>query len=397
MTMDFFRLTATRGTKGSLYLTESALDSLGKARLDRIVVSHGARRLVASVVPILEPGSIIPASADVFDGLGLLEGVPYRMRWDRTELRIGPVMAVHAADKTGDLDISSGGLLRLHFTRYPQYGGLAFAFASDGVDEKTGTIRGYYWQPDEGSPYEAPVNSLARLSALAQRVESAAAEEVKTPPYNSRTARFQAMAGEFLREVQYPSVHAVPNPSNYPGAGSLRDGTFPIPSAVWRRSGYMPPEVLSYLQSATGNRVFNSEFFDKMQGYLIASGDPRLCGNIPKTSLFTSTDGLLSMLAENGVAQVPAGRLVVFSVDARGGVSTVLAGPDGRGLPVEAADVLDVPGSAELDDSPLDECLTVAVMPGPARRWASSSSGTTRCWPGSRSTGTCSGSCSVVK
>ena len=68
------------------------------------------------------------------------------------------------------------------------------------------------------------------------------------------------------------------------------------------------------------------------------------------------------------LVQPPDGYLFVFSVDAAGGVFPGVAGPEGRGLPIAAQDVIEPPGSVVLDAATADERLYAVVLAAP-RAW----------------------------
>lgn len=261
--------TAGGGSDPVLYLTETALAG---GTPGPTVVAHGGRRLVCEVVEIREPGQFLPANSAAIDGLGLAAGIPYRLRWTGGELRIGPVVGILAARKTGDLP---GALSEGFLQRYPEVGGLVYLCAADAVEPGAEWIEGVAWQPDLPAAEIGSTEAWERAARLGARGVGAAAAEALPWPKHPRSARFAAMAGAFLE--------ATPPGPERPVAGRFVAGRFPLPGALWRRTGYLTRPALDWLFSRVGPGIFNAHFFDKWQGYRLLEADPAVAPHLPET------------------------------------------------------------------------------------------------------------------
>jgi len=293
-----FHLVATSGAAATLYLTESARTALGRPHLGRVTVCHGARRAEAAVVSILEIGRYLPISAGLSAALGTVDGVPYRLRWVDGELRIGPVIGIHAAARSALLDPAPGGMLDGYLLRYPDVAGLAYLFATDGIDLATEMIEGYYWQPDPSTPSPGEyAPDWERARKLSERVVAAATAEAMPLPTTQRTERFRELAREF-----YATVAAPAPVDTRAGAGRLVPGRFPFPAALWRRNGWLPQAAHERLCARLGPRLYNSHFFDKQEGYRLLAADPTVAAHLPATRPFTHLGDLVDLLDQEGRA-----------------------------------------------------------------------------------------------
>lgn len=298
-----FRFVQTAAAPATLYLTQTALAALGMPHLSRTVVGHGCRRLHAAVVPLAEEGAELPVAPATAEALGLVEGIPYQLRWVDGEVRIGPVIGILAARRTRDIDPGPGSLARCFLLRYPLVGGLVYLCGAEDIDPATGTVAGYGWVPGESDePDVPPAAEWERADALATRVRSRAASEEPPGPPHPRTARFQAMARAFLDQAVLPDAGpGWPGPHRL-GEGRLVEGRFPLPSALWRRAGFLSLSTHEHLLDRMGNRIFNSSFFDKEEGYRMLCQHPRVGKYLPKTEPFARPDQMLPLLNGPGKA-----------------------------------------------------------------------------------------------
>jgi hypothetical protein len=76
-------------------------------------------------------------------------------------------------------------------------------------------------------------------------------------------------------------------------------GVFPLPDAVYRRVS-LAKSKLAALKQLTGNRLFNSCYFNKWEFWLMASKDESVKNNIPFTCKYKSFDDLDKMLDRFG-------------------------------------------------------------------------------------------------
>jgi len=73
-------------------------------------------------------------------------------------------------------------------------------------------------------------------------------------------------------------------------------GTLPIPSAIFRRAFYTNQKVVDELKKLTGNRVFNSNRFDKWDTYKILKEDNDFKEYLPETQKLTSVKSFHSFI-----------------------------------------------------------------------------------------------------
>ncbi len=338
-----FTFTGTSGSEPVLYLTYSAYrvqtrDASAPDLPSRVWVSHGCRRVLSDLVPVLEEGHQLPASSAAVQRLGLVEGLPYRLKWVGGELVVGPVVGLHLAAKTKDMATGPHSSARLFFLRYGGVGGLAFAFATDGLNVSEGWVEGYYWKPEgsEPGPTASPGGDITtggeswrRTRGLAERVVKRASSEGLPAETNRRTARFQAMGAEFLgrkamEKTETTADSRVPILPDTTAGGHLAPGRFPLPAAVWRRCGRLPPDTLSALMEKTDGHVFNSDFFDKWEGFRRLSTNPSLRRHLPETAPLTNVDDLVARLAARH-------SIVLKQREGNSGYGMVLLEPDGDG------------------------------------------------------------------
>lgn len=245
-------------------------------------MAHGARRTEASVIPISEDSHHLPITDAAAEALGLKADVPYRLRWVGGELRLGPVIGLHVAGQTSDIDFSPGSLAYGFLLRYPAVAGLVYLFGTDGIDLPGERIEGFCWLPDEAAPLPDPVgeewNRACRLAARGQ--DTAAAEALPSPPH-PRVARFRAIRDQFLA-TEAPSRPCSANDNSAPGRGRFTPGRFPFPSVIWRRHGCLPPEFLERLWAQSGTRLYNSYFLDRKEWRRLLSADPLIGPHLPE-------------------------------------------------------------------------------------------------------------------
>lgn len=296
-----------------LVLPGSASLSLPPGFGGRVVLSHGARRSEAQVRFSAGDADRICAGSQVIDALGLLPDlIPYQIRWRGGELCIGPVIGILAGISSDRLDLSAGGYARQFLLRYPQVGGLVYLFGAREIDFEREEIDGWCWVPrEEGTDGPALSADWERARQLADLVRRRAEEDAEPAAHNPRTARFEAMAKEFLAQTSTPGTGcegSEPPPggrwSGAPGLGSGRfeRGRFPFPGAIWRRSDLLGQWAVGQLAARIGPRIFNSSFFDKEEGYRLLSADPVIRSHLPATEPFTSFPRLLARVGADGAA-----------------------------------------------------------------------------------------------
>lgn len=301
--IETFTFVRTEVPGGAIYLTRPAREALGRGCPGMTVLTHGARRLEATVVPIPDEGRELPISPAVADALMLMESIPYRLRWADGALLIGPVIGINVADHTQKPEWLEPGELRYGFLlRYPDVGGLVYLFGTDDMDLTSRTIEGYCWLPGEpdGSPAEPDV--WVRCRTYGTRVQRTAAEEENPLPPHPRTARFKSRADQFLAETPPPEQRGGWSGVAGLGCGRFVPGRFPFPAAMWRRSITLGPSIRTRLMEQMGVRLFNSHFFNKDEAWRLLSVDPAVRPHLPATEPLRSAEQLVDWLDRHGRA-----------------------------------------------------------------------------------------------
>lgn len=299
--IETYRIVRSAGSGSALYLPPAACAALGIRQLARTVLAHGARRLQADVLPMAADGDTLAVTAGCAEALGLADGIPYRLRLRQGELCIGPVIGILAARRTEEIDVAPGSLACHFLHRYAAVGGLVYLFGAEDVDLDTETVAGYCWTPDTGSPNTAAGPEWERARRLAVRVQAAARAEVPPVPPHARTARFQGIAAAFLAEAELPAGGDRSGAAAL-GGGRLTPGRFPFPAALWRRAGFLTQAALDALVSRMGARLFNSHFFDKLEGHRLLAGDPEVGPHLPQTEPLQHFGQLFGLLQRDGRA-----------------------------------------------------------------------------------------------
>lgn len=80
-----------------------------------------------------------------------------------------------------------------------------------------------------------------------------------------------------------------------------KEGVFPLPSAIFRRIG-IKKSLLDQLARLTGNKIFNSYYFDKWGFYSLVPQGHSLCEYLPETALFSSGPELNDFITRYGSA-----------------------------------------------------------------------------------------------
>lgn len=301
--IDTFYFVRDPDEKQAIGLSPTALATLARPLSGQMLVSHGCRRIQTTIVPIPEEGRTLPVDPSVFESLGLVEGVPYRLRWDAGELRIGPVIGILIANQSDEIDISPGSFAQIYLLRYAAVGGLVYVFGANDIDFATETVTGYCWMP--GEP-EAGADELGRqwahARAWAAKVRTAAKEDVAPAPVSARVAHYRRVAERFLAEVQRPEPLQAWSGSGRLGSGRFVQGRFPLPSALWRRTSTLSQKALDLLVARMGARFFNSYFFDKQEGHRMLSADRSIRRHLPVTEPLASFAHLLARVKRDGKA-----------------------------------------------------------------------------------------------
>lgn len=300
--IETFSFVRTTVAPGAIYLTRPAQEALGGGHHGLTVLAHGTKRLEAAVVPIPDDGHALPVAPAVADALMLMEGIPYRLRWDHGRLLIGPVIGINTADHEQKPEWMEPGQLRYGFLlRYPDVGGLVYLFGTRDIDFETGTIEGYCWMPGEpdGSLVEPEV--WAKCRSYGTRVRNAAAAEDSPLPPHPRTARFQARADLFMAQTPLPEQRGAWHGPAALGCGRFVPGRFPFPAALWRRSITVTPTMRTRL-TEMGVKLFNSHFFNKDEAWRMLSADPAIRRHLPMTEPLRDFDRLMEWMARRGRA-----------------------------------------------------------------------------------------------
>lgn len=296
-----FTFVFTTGAPATFHLNRTALALAGLKHTGLMVISHGARRTQATVAPIYEDGQLLPVTSATAEALGLVEGIPYQLRWSGGELRIGPVIGILAARRSDEIDLSPGALARQFLLRYSSVGGLVYLFGAEDVDLETETITGFRWECGEPDDTGTAVSAeWERARKLAARVLAQADGDAPAATVHPRTARFQAMAGQFLAETPVPEPHGNWHGSQRFGEGRFVHGRFPFPAAIWRRAGFLSQTAHDRLVSRIGPRLFNSSFFNKQQGYTLLSAYPEIRKHLPEAEPFTNVGRVFARLDHDG-------------------------------------------------------------------------------------------------
>ncbi len=83
--------------------------------------------------------------------------------------------------------------------------------------------------------------------------------------------------------------------SYHPSEHKWVSGTFPFPDTIFRRVS-IPDKIIEKLQTDTQNRMFNSNYFSKLDYWNMASLLPSIAENLPSTRKLTSFDDVEQML-----------------------------------------------------------------------------------------------------
>lgn len=78
--------------------------------------------------------------------------------------------------------------------------------------------------------------------------------------------------------------------------GNWRRGIFPLPDSIFERTN-MPEPIRLKLKKITGNRLFNSNYFDKWEFWKMVSEFDPICDHIPHTRMLKSGDDIDYMLS----------------------------------------------------------------------------------------------------
>lgn len=285
---------------GALYLTRPAQAILGRGCPGRTVLAHGTRRLEAAVVPAGGEDTALPVAAATADALGLAEGIPYRLRWRGELLLLGPVIGIHV-ERPELASLAPGRLAYNYLLRYPLVGGLVYLFSTEGIDYGTETIEGYGWVPGEPDAAATEGDSWEYVRRYAGRGRATAAAEAAPPPPHPRAARFEAMKQQFLAATPLPAPRGEWHGAAGLGAGRLVPGRYPFPAALWRRAVTLPETGRARFLKL-GTRLFNSHFFDKLEGYRLLAAHPTLRHHLPETEPLAAFSQLLDRLQRHGKA-----------------------------------------------------------------------------------------------
>lgn len=299
--IETFTFVRTKGSPGTLWVTRPAQRALGRGVPGITVAAHGTRRLDMVLKPLEEESRVLPVSAALADYLGLVEGVPYRLKWAGASLLIGPVIGIHAAETLKPEHLRPGSLLYPYLLQYPNVGGLVCLFGTDGIDLKSETVEGVCWMPGEPDETLAERGAWQPGREISARAQAEAAAEANPLPPNPRMARFRGMADRFLADTPVPEPRGNWHGTPSLGGGRLVPGRFPFPAALWRRSVTMNREMRARLLGRLDGRLFNSHFFNKEEGDQLLAAHPAVREHLPATEpLSADLERLLQWLARHG-------------------------------------------------------------------------------------------------
>lgn len=91
------------------------------------------------------------------------------------------------------------------------------------------------------------------------------------------------------------------NPQSKRAKDAWKKGVFPLPDSIFQRTS-LPEGIRVKLKEETGNRMFNSNYFDKWEFWQLISGYKPYCQNLPYTRLFSSLDDVDYVISHYGAA-----------------------------------------------------------------------------------------------
>ncbi|MDP4088590.1 MAG: YheC/YheD family protein [Bacillota bacterium] len=91
------------------------------------------------------------------------------------------------------------------------------------------------------------------------------------------------------------------NPGCRRAGEAWKAGVFPLPDSIFQRTS-LPDKIRIKLKEETGNRMFNSNYFDKWEFWQLITSYKPYCQNIPYTRLYSSIEDVDYIIDHYGAA-----------------------------------------------------------------------------------------------